>query len=184
MKKLTALLLAFALVLCAVSSLAEGNVFTTKYYTLTLPDTWDIGTDPIEDDGDELSEELGYFYDATNTIGLTVETYIVFFEEMKTTSLWDADEATLKDYTDMLLEELADDRPASVGTLLAGKIPFILIRGTDDYGDYLYAETMTNGYAIIFEAVVTDPDGMKVYPLTDEHIDQLKNILLTFAPVT
>lgn len=183
MKKLTALLLAFALVLCAVSSLAEGNVFTTKYFTLTLPDTWDIGTDPAEESEDG-EEDLGYFYDAVNEIGLTVSVYMDFFEEMKTVSLWNADEATLKDYTDMLLEELGEDRPVSLGTVMAGNIPFVVIRGTDEYGDYLYAETMTNGYAIEIEAIVTDPDGYKVYPLTDAHIEQFKNILLSFVPVT
>jgi hypothetical protein len=183
MKKITALLLALALVLCAVSSLAEGKPFTTKYFTLTLPDTWDIGTDPAEESEDG-EEDLGYFYDASKDVALEVMVYMELFEEMKDVSLWNASEAELKDYADMLLEEFGEDHPVLLGTLMAGNIPFVVIRGTDEYGDYIYAETMTNGYAIVIDAVVTDASGANFYPLTDDHIEQFKSILLTFVPVT
>ena len=42
---------------------------------------------------------------------------------------------------------------------------------------------MTNGHAIQIEAYVTDSKE-KIYPLTEENIEQFKSILATFVPVT
>ena len=58
MKRITGLLLALALVLAmAVGALADGVTFSTKYFTLTLPQGWEIETEVMEtEDG---MEDLG-----------------------------------------------------------------------------------------------------------------------------
>ena len=40
------------------------------------------------------------------------------------------------------------------------------------------------GYAIEFEFYVTDDDGEKQLPITDQDIEQIKTILATFRPAT
>ena len=175
---LLALLLALSNVFCAA---AEGFVFKTSYYTLTLPDGWIIDTDDLE--SDDASEDLGYFY-APETIGLVVAAYLEYYEDLKDLSLWSLDSKELQDYTETVLEELEDYSPELVGTVMAGAIPFILVKGTDEDGDFLYADTMTNGYAIVFEAYLTDTDGEVMYPMTENELEQFKSILTTFLPVT
>ena len=168
MKKISALVLALVLALCAVSSLAEGVSFTCKYFTLTLPDSWVIDTDFSGADSDETTEPLGWFYDGSKPV-----------------SLWDGDSSLLRDYEDMLLDELKEDQAVSLGVVTAGKIPFVVIRAADkSIGEYIYAETVTNGYAIEFTGYMADEEGKENYPLTDEAVEQFKNILLTFVPVT
>ena len=88
-------------------------------------------------------------------------------------------------YLEAVLEDFKDDNPEYLDTVMAGKIPIVLIKATDAAGEYLYADTMTNGYAIQIEAFVTDnSDEEKSYPLTEEKIEQFKSILATFVPVT
>ena len=63
---------------------------------------------------------------------------------------------------------------------MAGNVPFVLIRCADDEGEYVYADTITNGYSIQFEAFMADEENIQ--PLTDEAIEQFKTILATFKP--
>ena len=84
--------------------------------------------------------------------------------------------------TDILLEEFADANPEMIGTVTVGKIPLVLIRGADKDGEFVYADTMTNGYAIEFEFYVTDDEGDQQLPITDEHIVQIETILASFEP--
>ena len=64
--------------------------------------------------------------------------------------------------------------------MTAGKIPFVLIRCEDEESEYIYADTVTNGYSIQFEAFMAD--GENFHPLTDEAIEQFRTILTTFKP--
>ena len=123
MKKISALVLALVLALCAVSSLAEGVSFTCKYFTLTLPDSWVIDTDFSDADSDETTEPLGWFYDDSKPVSLLIEAYLVYYEELKEYALWDGDSSLLRDYEDMLLDELKEDQAVSLGVVTAGKFP-------------------------------------------------------------
>ena len=182
MKRSVSLILALLLALSpAFCAAAEGVPFKTSYYTLTLPDGWIIDTDDLES-GDDY-EDLGYFY-APEEIGLLVVAYLEYYEELKDFSLWNADASELRDYTQSVLEDLEEFDPEPVGTVMAGGIPFVVVKGTDADGDFLYADTMTNGYAIVFEAYVTDMDGETVYPLTEDDVEQFNSILASFLPVT
>ena len=181
MKKLIAMILSLALALPAfLCAAAEGVTFTTPYYTLTLPEGWEI--DMSETGPEDGYEYLGCFYSPEDT-GLAVYAFLEYYEEYKDVSLWNADEDDIREYAEIALEDLADDNPVFLGTVSAGSVPFVLIRGADADGDYLYADTMTNGYAIIFEACVLDYDENQ-YPVTDKHIEQFRTILATLSPVT
>ena len=78
---------------------------------------------------------------------------------------------------------LADDDPELIGIVYAGSIPFILLKGEDEDGEYLYVETCTNGYVIEFDVYVVDAD-FDQYAIKDKYIEQFKSILATFLPVT
>ncbi|MBR6705061.1 MAG: hypothetical protein IKI84_00065 [Clostridia bacterium] len=181
MKRTLCILLTLALAMPAfLYASAEGAVFTTPYYTLTLPEDWEIDmSDTGSEDGYEY---LGCFY-APDDRGLAVYAFLEYFEDMKDFSLWNAGVDEIREYAEMAMEDLADDDPVFLGTVMAGSIPFVLIRGTDGDGNYLYADTMTNGYVIEFEAYVLDWDD-NVYPVTDRHIEQFRDILATLVPVT
>ncbi|MBR5109519.1 MAG: hypothetical protein IK099_04930 [Clostridia bacterium] len=185
MKRMIGLLLALLLALSAANcAAAANNVFKTAYFTITLPDGWETDTTPLdEDEKVEDAEYLGIF-GTSKGVGLAAIAYLVYYEDLKDISLWNSDEADLARYTKSVMEDFAEDRPEYLGTVMAGSIPFILIKGTDEDGEYLYADTMTNGYAIEIQAFVMDEDWEKQYPMTDKYIEQFKNVLSTFQPVT
>ena len=108
--------------------------------------------------------------------------YLVYYEQLKDIALWNSSEEELKEYTEALLDEFADNNPELIGTVMAGRIPLVLIKGADADGEFLYADTMTNGYAVEFEFFVTDAEGEKQLPLTERHIEQVKTLLATFQP--
>ena len=181
MKKITALFLAMLLTLSlAGGAFAAGETFTTRYFTLELPEGWIIDTEDLEDESEEGLEVLGYFGGPEET-ALEAAALLVYYDELKDFSSWSASEEEIEEYKEILMEEYEEDDPEFLGTLMAGSIPFILIRCTDEDGDYLYADTVTNGNSIQFEAYLTD--GENFFPMTDETIEQFKTILATFKPV-
>lgn len=182
MKKLLAVIIASALILSIVSAMADPVTFTTKYFTMELPEGWEIDTESLKNESEENAEALGAFA-APDEIGLVAVAYLIYYENLKNLALWSSDANELQAYADAIMEEYADDNPVWLGTVSAGSIPFVLIKGTDEDGEYLYADTITNGYAIEFMAYVTDSEGEKYYPLTDEYIEQFKTILTSFKPV-
>jgi hypothetical protein len=180
MKRITGLLLALALVLTTVSAALADVTFTTKYFTLSLPQGWIIETENL--DPEEGMESLG-FAGSPEEPGLVIAAYLQYDEESAGTSLWNASDADLDAYAKLVMEDFRDDNPEYLGTVKANNnIPFVLIKGRDADGEYLYADTLTNGYYIMIEAFVADEK--KYYPLTDEAVEQFKSILATFAPVT
>ena len=180
MKKITALFFAVLLALSLFcGALADGQTFATKYFTLELPEKWEIDQDDLDDESEEGMEALGFF-GSPEDVSLVAEAYLVYYEDLKDFSSWSASEAEVEEYKELLLEEFEDDKAEYIGTTMAGSIPFILIRCTDEDGDYLYADTVTNGYAIQIVAYLADED--KIYPLTDEAIEQFKTVLATFKP--
>ncbi len=185
MKRTISLIFALVLALSAVCCAASAEeTFKTPYFTLTMPSGWLIDTSEAEaavnKDGEQF---LGLFGDSA-AIGLVVEADLVVYDELKDVSLWNYSEAELKDYADSVMEEFEGENPEYLGVVKAGNIPFVLIKATDEDGDYLYADTMTNGCAIMLCAYVTDEEAETMYPITKEHIEQFKSILTTFQPVS
>lgn len=178
MKKITALVLAMLLTLCLASG-ALADTFTTKYFTLELPEGWEIDTDDLEEESEEGMEALGFFA-GPEDVALMAGAYLVYYEELKDLSLWEASEEDLREYAEIIIDELQDDNAEYIGTVTAGKIPFVLIRCEDEESEYIYADTVTNGYSIQFQAFMADEENF--HPLTDEAIEQFTTILATFKP--
>ncbi len=178
MKKITALVLAMLLTLCLASG-ALAETFTTKYFSLELPEGWEIDTDDLEEESEEGLEALGFFA-GPEDVALMAGAYLVYYEELKDLSLWEASEEDLREYAEIIIEELQDDNAEYIGTVMAGKIPFVLIRCEDEECEYIYADTVTNGYSIQFQAYMADEENF--HPLTDEAIEQFTTILATFKP--
>lgn len=197
MKRLISLGIALLLLLSAVCcASAEGKTFKTPYFTITLPEGWDIDTTPLdEDETEEGIVYLGIFAD-TKRVGLEAIAYLVYYEDLKDFSLWNADEEDLELYTDFLMDVYEEDRPKylgiikahssitmSDGTVRTSSIPFVLIKGMDEDGEYLCADTITNGYAIEIKAIVVDEGWENQYSMTEKYIEQFKSVLSTFQPV-
>ena len=175
------ILMTAAVVFLAVAC-AAAETFSTSYFSLELPDGWEIDTTDLEKKEDE--ESLGFFAGKIGDGLLLGGAYLVYYEDLKDIALWNASEEQLKEYADLLLEEFADANPEMIGTVTVGKIPLVLIRGADKDGEFVYADTVTNGYSIQFEFYAMDSDGEKDLPLTDEHIKQIETILASFKPAT
>ncbi len=181
MKRIFTLMVAallLALALCP--AMAEvGKIFTTDYFTLTLPKDWEIDTSDLEKDGD--FQELGSLY-APEVPGLVMEAGLMHYADMEDISLWNADEKTMQDYIDATLEDLKDDNPKYETTLNVNGIPFIVISAEDKDGPFRYIDTMTNGYAVVFYAYVANDDDDKLLPMSDADWAQVEAILATFKP--
>lgn len=185
MKRTISLVLTLMLVLSIVcGASAAGETFKTAYFTLTLPSGWFEDTSEAESKADEDGIQYLGCFGEDKDFGFIVEAYLVCYDELKEVSLWNADEAELKDYVDAVMEDFADDDPEYLGIVMACSIPFVLIRGTDEEGEYLYADTMTNGYAIEMFVYLADENGESQYPISKEYIEQFKSILETFQPVS
>ena len=182
MKRFFLILVTAVLFLTAVGAFADGVTFSTPYFSLELPDNWETDMEDLKKE--DNSEELGFFGGETAEGVLTGGAYLVYYENLKDISLWNASEEELKDYADAVLEDFEKNNPRLVDTVMAGQIPLVIIRGDDDEGEFVYADTITNGYAIEFEFYVTDDDGEKLLPVTDQDIEQIKTILTTFRPAT
>ncbi len=179
MKRAFSLILALVLALSVSLSLAEGNTFQTKYFALTLPDGW-ITDYTVKAEEEEDVEFLGCFA-APDSPGLIVESAMIYEEELKDIALWNSDSVDIQSYIEVLLESFEEDNPVYLDTVMAGKIPFVMIRCEDEEGQYIYIDTMTNGYTIQFLAAVMDDD--RYYSIPDADIEQLKAIFATFQPV-
>ena len=185
MKRLISLAFALMLALSAVCCAeAAEKTFKTAYFTLKLPNGWDFDTEDADRAMDEDGMQyLGYFGE-NKAIGMFVEAYLVLYEDLQDFSLWNADEDEMQAYAEAVMEDYAEDDPEDLGIVMAGNIPFVLIKGTDEDGEYLYADTMTNGFAIIMIAYVLDEDGESQYSISRKYVEQFKSILETFQPVS
>ena len=182
MKKLTAIVLSLLLALSIVSAMAGGVTFTTKYFTMELPEDWETDFTELQHDKEDNLEDLGYFFKAEGK-GLYADAYVQFDEEMKSIALWNSDAEDLKEYAEDIMELFEEDNPVYLDTIKANGIPFVLIRATDEDGEYLHANTVSNGYFICFDVHVVDEND-NILPLTDEYIEEFKTILNTFKPAT
>ena len=182
MKRIFTALLAAALVLAlACPALAEAaQTFTTPYYTLEIPRDWQIDTSDLETDDD--FQELGVLL-SPDVPGLVIEAGLLHYEELSELSLWNADDETIQNYIDFMLEALEDDSPKYEKKLEIGEIPFFVFSAQDEDGPYCYVDTITNGYAVAFYVYNADTDDDRLLPLTDDDWAQFEAILSTFKPV-
>ena len=183
MKRCLALftVLLLALPMACPAEKAGGQVFETQYFTMQLPEDWTIDTRELEKEED--MEMLGYLFGPEDA-DWVLESAIMYYKDLKDIALWNSDEEEMQDYIDAVLEDFKDEEPEYLKTVMAGQIPFVLIRAVDDDGPYYYADTMTNGYAIVFYAYIARNDLDRTLEPTEEQMQQLEEILLTFAPVT
>ena len=188
MKRIVSLVFALVLVLSALCGAAAAEkTFKTAYFTLKLPNGWDFDTEDtgVEEDDEYWREEyLGACYE-DKEIGMVLTAYYVYYKDgdLKDIQMWNANDEELQEYEEEILDIYRDDDAESLGIVKADRIPFILIKVTDQDGEYMYAHTMANGYAIMFYAWIEGADGETIYPITDKHAKQFKNILETLQPV-
>lgn len=181
MKKISTLFVAILLALSLTcGALAAGVTFTTKYFTLDLPENWIVDTEKLEDLSEQGIELLGYF-SGPKDIDLTVSACLIYYDDLKDISLWNAGEQDIEAYKDSILEDFADEQPEFLEIITVNNVPFVLVRCTDEDGTYVYADTITNGYSIQFQVYLADEENF--HPITDEAIEQFKTILATFKPV-
>ena len=180
MKKLFAIVFALLFTLSIVSAMADGVTFTSKYFTMELPEGWETADPEQEADDKDAPECLGVFGQSEGE-GLVCEAYIEYDEDSKTLSLWNSDAEELKDYAEAVMEGFEEDNPVYLDTIKANGIPFVLIRATDEDGEYLHANTVSNGYYIHFMVYAADAEG-EFIPLADKYIEEFKTILNTFKP--
>ncbi len=180
MKRCLSLILALALALSVSLSFAESTVFTTRYFTLPLPEGWSADYSDLTDIED--GEDLGYCY-APEMPGLLIESYMVYYEDLKNYALWNSDAEELQAYIEATVEDFEAENAEYVTTVMAGSVPFVVIRGEDEDGEFLYADTLTNGYAIEFWGYLSD-NSERSWPLTDEAIEQFVTVLEGFTPVS
>ncbi|MBR0465013.1 MAG: hypothetical protein IJJ23_11660 [Clostridia bacterium] len=159
--------------------------FETPYFTLMLPEDWEIYDPDPEDNGSgENIWDLG-FVSSPDEDYYIIEAAMQYLEDWKDTSLWDADEEQLEEYIDITMHDFEDKDGQFIDLFYAGNIPFIMLEYTSqDRGDTLYADTMTNGYVIMFYIFKTSLDTDKYYDLTEEDIAQVTRILETFRPLS
>ena len=183
MKRLACALLSMLLLLalggCACAEPLTQQ-FKTDYYSLSLPENWIIDDEDLEKGRNY--EDLGAAY-APELIGLVIEAALVHYENMSDVSLWRADEDELQAYIDDVLADYRDDSPEYVKTLWVDGIPFVVIRAEDEDGPYLYADTMTNGYALEFYGYVAMSGIKKTLNISDESFALFEQILSSFKPV-
>ncbi len=180
MKRTLSLILALVLALSASLALAEGSSFDTKYFTMPLPYGWTYDDADLEDP--DVGEDLGYAY-APDEPAMLIEAYVIYYEDWKNFSLWSSDAEDLQAYIEAVLSDYGDYNAEYVDTVMAGSIPFVIIHCTDEEGEFLYADTMTNGYAVEFLCYLLDEEGTS-YRITGADIEQFKTILAGFQPVT
>ena len=186
MKKSILVLIALLFAASVLTAAAEGALFTTQYFTVEIPEGWETDMNAQDDDPGDDTVPLGVFGDMSREIGLISEANLAYYEDLKDFSLWNSDPDQLQAYADAVMEDLKEDKPEYLGIVMAGNIPFVLLKATDaeEEYEYLWAETITNGNSIQFCAYVNDIDGEQTFPVTEEYTEQFKTILATFKPAS
>ena len=178
------LLAACAAILCALMAGASAEALTvafeTPYYTMMLPEGWEIYEPDTADDTDTFIS-LGNFSSPEDRF-IWAECYLNYLEDWKDTSLWNATDEELEEYIDVTLKDFEADNPQYLGIVEAGRIPFVLFKGTDQYGEYLYVDTMTNGCAVLFYIYRSELGTDASFPLSDEDVETLTKIFESFKP--
>ena len=181
MKRLFGAVLILVLVLSLSCALGElGQTFETKHYTLSIPDGWTVDKDDLN--SKPGSWELGYAY-APEDDAMCIRATLDFYDSWDGISLWSADEDEMNEYRQAMMEDYAQYAPVLIDILYVGRIPFFVMRLTDDGEVFYWAETMTNGYVVGLECYALDKKG-DYRDVTDAERDLFIDILRTFEPKT
>ena len=183
MKKFSTLMIAFLLVfslLCGAAAEGEGVVFTTKYFTLNLPENWKIETEDLEQNV-ENAELLGYLYGPAET-DIAVNVSISTHNNQEAVAPY-AGEQGVEAYKELILKYFEKFSPEYLETVLVGDLPFILVKYTDEEGEtILDVNAVVGGEEVEF--MVYRADETETYSVTDEDIELFKTVLQSFRPVT
>lgn len=169
MKKTLCALLMLLCAACPNPAYAEPVVYEGAF-SIDPPDGW------IFIPGDWESEEDSIY--AGFIAGEDGETPIIYidlfyYEEYKGRSLSEDAPEDRDAYKDEILTSFEEYDPVRLESewryTSAQQIPFVCLDGKDSEGNYLYAETLINGWAVTFECyAITGKLFIRTRPLTDE----------------
>ncbi len=152
-------------------------------FTVEYPDEWvNFGADSSYDTENayyNLGMIGGYRDDE-----LTILIALLYFEGYADLRLFDADDDAVSEFARNLMEDFYCETLLEFRTVGDYAIPFVLIRGQDDYGDFVLASTISNGWCILMDGYAYEDDSYETFrDLTDEDIAQFIRILDTFEPI-
>ena len=169
-----------ALLPAAAVGQKQDNLFVTRYYSVEIPNGWvtdDTGLTQSKDNW-----ELGYIYPPGDST-LCIYSELKYFREWSDVSLWKNDENEMAEYTRVLLKDYQEYAPEIVDTVTVGRIPFILLKLTDEGSCFYWAETMTNGYVVGFECYALDDSLNNYRNVMQSELETFIGILKTFQPI-
>ena len=123
MKRFLMLITAMTLFLTAAcTATADGVTFKTAYFTMQMPEGWEIDTDDLEKK--EGEETLGFFGVELPEGMLIGGAYLVYYEQLKDIALWNSSEEELKEKYDNFarLQHASTKSVVDVTRQIAGKI--------------------------------------------------------------
>ncbi len=182
MKRLAALILSCLMIVTVPFSVGAAKMvqtFATEYYQIYIPGDWVIDRSSREDFYGAL--DLGFMYSSDKTT--LIEAKLNFYSEWAQDSLWLASEGVWQDYIAFLLDDLKAEQPEFLTKFMAGQYPGALLKGTNQYGSYLYGEIMINAYAYGFYFYLLNEDDTVNSNLTTDEVELFQSILETFTPV-
>ncbi len=181
MKRFLSLCLALMLSLSALSSASAAKMaraFENEYFRIFIPGDWVIDLSSVEDYWGAL--DLGFAYSGDKT--MLMETGLYFYSDWSQDSLWSASDELWDEYVLFVTDDLKEEDPQVLGKIQAGEYPGILLRGTNDYGAYLYGEFLINAYAYSFYFYLLNEDDTVNSDITEEEVELFRSILETFQP--
>ncbi len=178
MKRVTLLVLTLVLAAAlAAGACAEEltQVFTTSYYTLSVPGNWIVDTGSLWSDEDY--EELGVL-EAPTDVGLVIECAAFGDLDEDYEALWDGvSEDSLDACVVALMEDYEDDDPEYLGALWTDGVPIVVLSAEDDEGPYFCVDTVVNGRELSFLAYVANADSDRTLEPSEEDVALLKRII-------
>lgn len=179
MKRFTAVLLSFVLLLSCASVASAAKMiqtFSNKYFQMYIPGDWIIDTSSAAEYWGLL--DFGYMYAEDES--MLIDSKLFFYSDWATDSLRSGDPAQWKAYIEFLMDDLAENNPEVVSSFYAGQYPGVILRCSSESGAYLYGEIMIKAYAYGFYFYQYNEDGSINSDISDENIELFESILETF----
>ncbi len=151
-----------------------GNIYTIQYDAAL----WQLDDMTYSTEATDEYVWLFMLYNAETDV--LIDASIEKIPEFEGLTLFMADEAQRSEYLKATLDAFQDQEIRHIATIMPTtlEIPFYVYELSDEEGSFVYAETIVNGNAIIFNAYHgrTTQSSEALKPALEE-------ILLTFAPV-
>lgn len=173
-------LLLAAVLLCALCTPAlaveynAADIYTIHYDAAV----WQLDDMTYSDEASDEYVWLFMLYNAQKDV--LIDASIEKIPEFEGLTLFMAGEAERNEYLRATLDAFQDQSIKHIATILPTtlEIPFYVYSLEDEEGGYVYAETIVNGNAIIFNAYHGRSTGS-----TDALLPALEEVLATFTPV-